>query len=300
MIDTTSMGIMANYMQPTSSTMASHMISKKDSDSSSSLSSEEMNVSSDMFSSIDVDLDGLASQSELATAIDTAMSQFDGEMPTKEEFQAILSSFGFDAPTQSTSTSSSSSDLSSTQLETIASVLENYDADNLSESDAQAIVAAFRDAGIEPGSDLETAMEEAGFDAKEVGTLAGVGPGEGGGGAPMGGGPGGGGGMPMSSSEDEEYDVMDTNQDGIVSSAEMQEYFTSSDEDTSTTATNQQNALDNLQLLMETLKSNTDSDSVDSSSFDGILKAINNQNNNSNLNTYLQTNNTTSSIFNYA
>lgn len=85
---------------------------------------------------------------------------------------------------QQTSESSSSEDsLSFSQLETISSVLENYDADNLSQSDAQSIVAAFQDAGIEPSSELASAMEEAGFDAQEVGGLAGVQ----GGGGPAGG-----------------------------------------------------------------------------------------------------------------
>jgi hypothetical protein len=72
------------------------------------------------------------------------------------------------------SSSSSSGSLNYFQLETISSVLENYDADNLSQSDAQSIVAAFEDAGIEPSAELASEMEEAGFDAKEVGSLAGV------------------------------------------------------------------------------------------------------------------------------
>lgn len=287
MIDTTNMSIMANMIQPSSSTMANHMISKKDSDSDSSLTIDEMGVSEDIFSSIDTDLDGLASQSELATAIDTAMSQFDGEMPSKEEFQSILSSFGFDAP------SGSNSSLTSSQYDTITSVLENYDASNLSQSDAQEIVAAFKEAGIEPSSQLESAMQEAGFSAQEVGTLAGVGPQ--GGGSPMGG-QGGGGEMSSSSEEEEDYDVMDTNEDGTVSFAELQEYYGVTEE--SNPISSQQNALDNLELLMQTLKSNS-GDDVDSSSFDGILKAINNQNNNPQLNTYLQ-NSTFSSMFGYA
>lgn len=85
---------------------------------------------------------------------------------------------------QQSSESSSSNSLSSSQLETISSVLENYDASNLSQSDAQSIVAAFEDAGIQASSELASAMEEAGFDAREVGDLAGLG------------GPSGGGGMP--------------------------------------------------------------------------------------------------------
>ena len=74
---------------------------------------------------------------------------------------------------QQSSESSSSNSLSSTQLETISSVLENYDTDNLSQSDAQSIIAAFEDAGIEPSAELASAMEEAGFDAREIGDLAG-------------------------------------------------------------------------------------------------------------------------------
>ena len=85
---------------------------------------------------------------------------------------------------QTLGSSTSSSSLSSSQLESISSVLENYDADSLTQSDAQAIVASFQDAGIEPSSELEAAMEEAGFSAQEVGKLAGVQGGRGGGGMP--------------------------------------------------------------------------------------------------------------------
>lgn len=293
MIDTTNIGIMANYIQPTSSTMASHMISKKDSDSDSSLSIDEMGVSSELFSSYDSDLDGLVNQAELTSAIDTAMSQFDGEMPSKEDFQSVLSSFGFEPPS-----GSSNSSLSSSQLDTISSVLENYDADNLSQSDAQAIVAAFKEAGIQPGSELENAMEEAGFDAHEVGSLAGVGQAQGGTPPPSGGGGGGGGSSSASSESEEDYDVMDSNEDGVVSFAEMEEYYGISNKDSSENLSqNQQNSLDNLKLLRDTLQGN--GRELDTSSFDGILKLINEQNNNSNINTYLQ-NTSTSSMFDYA
>lgn len=291
MIDTTSMSIMANFIQPTSSTMSSNMISKKDSDSDSALSIDEIGVSSELFSSYDLDSDSLLSKSELTSAIDTAMSQFGGGMPSKEEFQSVLSDFGFEAPTNSTA-----NNLSSSQLDTVSSVLENYDASNLSQSDALEIVAAFKEAGIQPSSQLASAMEEAGFDAKEVGALAGAG-----GQGQAGGGPtGGGGGQGGQSASSEEYDVMDTNEDGVVSAAEMEAYYgTSSDDSTQKLSVNQQNSLDNLQLLMQTLKSNSEDNSIDTNSFDGLLKAINNQNNNSEINTYLQNTNT-SSMFDYA
>lgn len=286
MIDTANMGIMANFIQPTSSSMSIQMISKKDSDKDSALNIEEMGVSNDIFSSYDSDSNGLVNQSELAAAIDTAMSSFSGGMPSKEDFQSILSSFGFEAPSDNNS-------ITSSQKNTISSILEDYDANNLSESDAKSIVAAFKEAGIEPSDELMSAMEDAGFDAKEVGTLAGVGGGQG---RPS---PSGGG---MSSSEEEEYDALDTNEDGVVSLAELQEaYGTSSSNETTSISSNQQNARDNLSVLMNVLKSSTQSEdsSIDTKSFDGLLKAINTQNNNSQLNTYLQNSNT-SALFGYA
>jgi len=284
------MSIMANLIQPSSSTMASNMISKKDTDSDSALSIDEIGVSSDLFSSYDLDSDSLLSQSEITTAIDTAMSSYEGKMPSKEEFQSILSDFGFEAPS-----GTSSNNLSTSQLDTISSVLENYDASNLSQSDALEIVAAFKEAGIQPSSELKSAMEEAGFDAHEVGSLAGVaGQGQAGGG-PSGGGQSGG-----SSSSEEDYDSMDTNEDGVVSTAELEAYYgTSSESSSENLSSNQQNSLDNLKLLMDALKSNSENKTIDSSNFEGLLKAINDQNNNSEINTYLQNTNT-SSKFGYA
>lgn len=72
---------------------------------------------------------------------------------------------------KSTSSTSSSSSLTAAQLETISSVLDSYDSSNLSASDAQSIIASFEEAGIEASSDLESAMSDLGFDAKEVGDL---------------------------------------------------------------------------------------------------------------------------------
>ena len=294
MIDTTSMGIMASYVQPSSSTMATRMISQKDDNSDSTLNIDELGIDSNIFSSYDSNTDGLVNKAELTSAIDSAMSKFNGNMPSKEEFQSLLSEFGFEVQN-----SSNSNNLSSTQSDTISSILENYDADNLTQSDAKEIVAAFKESGIEPGKELESAMEEAGFDAREVGTLAGVGPQEASGGGAPGGGGGSGGGQGSESSSEEEYDVMDTNEDGVVSLDEIEEYYgtntdTSTDSSTETLNLNNQNALDNLQLLMETLKVSNENDSIDTNSFDGLLKVINNQNNNSKINAYLQNDNTSS------
>ena len=141
--------------------------------------------------------------------------------------------------------------------------------------EGKTITYTFEEAGIEASSELASAMEDAGFDAQKVGTRAGVGGSQAQGGM-TGPPPSGGGGGQMSSSEAEEvFDILDTNEDGTVSLSELEEYYgTSSDENASTElSANQQNALDNLQLLMETIKSSNtdDSETVDSSSFDGLL-----------------------------
>jgi Ca2+-binding EF-hand superfamily protein len=300
MIDTANMGIMANLIQPASTNISSQMISKKDSNSDSSLSVKEMGVSNNIFSSYDSNSNGLVSKSELTTAIETAMSQYNGTMPSKEDFQSMLSSFGFTTPSSTSNTSSTAS----SQAKTISSILSNFDASNLSTSDAKSIVSAFKDAGITPSEELANLMKDAGFDAKKVGTLAGVGQQGSQGMAPS---SNGGNGQVSSTDSTQTYDTMDTNKDGVVSLAELQAAYSSSSasgtNSTTSLTANQQNALDNLGVLMDVLKSNSTStdgsSSVDTKSFDGILKAINSQNNNSQINTYLQSSNT-SSLFGYA
>ncbi len=76
----------------------------------------------------------------------------------------------------SSSYSHSSSSLSDDQKSTLASILESYDNESISEEDAKAIVESMSDAGIMPGNALKTTMETLGFDAKAIGDLAGVGP----------------------------------------------------------------------------------------------------------------------------
>jgi len=80
----------------------------------------------------------------------------------------------YSSSTSSSSNRSNSNVLSFDQQQTLQDVLSNYDSDNLTTSDAQEIVSAFQDAGITPSKSLADAMESLGFDAHEVGTLAGV------------------------------------------------------------------------------------------------------------------------------
>ncbi|TMO67518.1 hypothetical protein [Pseudoalteromonas aurantia] len=64
--------------------------------------------------------------------------------------------------------------LSQEQQSTIADTLTEFDPENLSTEDAQAIVSTFSEAGIKPGKQLGQLMADAGFDAKTVGELAGL------------------------------------------------------------------------------------------------------------------------------
>lgn len=63
--------------------------------------------------------------------------------------------------------------LTDEQKTLISDTLAQYDAENLTESDAQSIIAAFSEAGIHPSREMEEAMSELGFEAREIGELAG-------------------------------------------------------------------------------------------------------------------------------
>jgi hypothetical protein len=79
-----------------------------------------------------------------------------------------------------TSSVAKSSSLTTDQQAFISDLLSQYDAESLSASDAQEIVIALQEAGIEPSKAMESTMAASGFDAKEIGDLAGVGKGDGG------------------------------------------------------------------------------------------------------------------------
>ncbi len=58
--------------------------------------------------------------------------------------------------------------LTDDQKNTIASILSEYDPENVSDEDAQAIFQAFKDAGITPARGMKEAIEAAGFDAEDL------------------------------------------------------------------------------------------------------------------------------------
>lgn len=121
------------------------------------------------------------------------------------------------------SNSTKSSSLSTDQKTLIEETLSQYDADSLSAEDAAAIVEAFTEAGIEPSKALESAMSASGFDAKEVGNLAGVG--ESGGGVAQAGGGRPAGGPPPPPPEEE-----------VLTITELLESLLEAEEDETTTS----------------------------------------------------------------
>lgn len=64
--------------------------------------------------------------------------------------------------------------LTSEQQQLVSETLAEFDPDSITTTDAQTIVEVFAEAGIQPGASLADAMEEAGFDARSVGDMAGV------------------------------------------------------------------------------------------------------------------------------
>lgn len=65
--------------------------------------------------------------------------------------------------------------LTDAQQTILSETLSGFDSENLTEQDALSIVEAFKEAGIQPGKVLADAMTELGFDAREIGELAGIG-----------------------------------------------------------------------------------------------------------------------------
>ncbi|MBL4729939.1 MAG: hypothetical protein JKY28_00840 [Sulfurimonas sp.] len=77
-------------------------------------------------------------------------------------------------PQNMSSNAKRDSTLSLEQQTLIEETLAKYDSSSLSKKDALEIVDAFKEAGIEPSKELAAALSSVGFDAKEIGDLAGA------------------------------------------------------------------------------------------------------------------------------
>lgn len=266
------------------SNISKDIISQSDTNSDSSLSIDELGVSEEQFSTLDNDGDGLVTQNEIASAIDSKLSSFDGEMPSKEEFESLISELGLQMPEPSTT--KEANDFSSM-------IMSSYDSDSdslLSASEVS-ILSDEEFSALDTNSDGSISTDELSSAYDQVTNtssnssefVASMPP------PPSGGGS-------SSASEEEEYDELDTNKDGVVSQEEKNTALGIETADNSTVK-------DTIKLLLDTIKTNSSdsSENLDLSNFKNIMKMMNNQTNNSELNSYVKNlSNSNSSIFNYA
>ena len=276
-------------MSPVSN-ISKDIISKSDTNSDSSLSIEELGIDEDQFSALDSNGDSLVTQDEIASAIDSKLASFDGEMPSKEEFSSLLSDLGLEMPEPPQVKQSSASGDNFSSL-----IMSQYDSDgdSLLSSSEVSVLNDEEFSALDTNTDGSLSAEELSSAYEQVASS----------GTTQSAPPSGGGGGAVSSSE-EEYDELDTNKDGIVSQEEKNAALGISTSETSSTATASNDETKNtLKLLLDTIKLNSQnsSEELNLSSFQNIMKMMNNQSNNNELNTYVSNLSTsTSSKFSYA
>lgn len=258
------------------------IVSQKDTDTDSALSLEELEIDEDVFNSFDSDSDGLITQNEIASAIDSKLSEF-SEMPTKEEFSSLISELGLQMPLPP----SSQADENTNNI-LASDLISNYDTDGDSLLSTEEVSILNEDefnsldtdsSGSISEEELSSAIDEVSESEVSSSTP-----------------PSGGGGMPMTSSEEEEeeyFSQWDTNEDGIISQAEKAEKD-------ATLGINQEDDMkESIKTLLDTIKLNAseNNENLDLSSFKNVMKMMNNQSNNE-LNTYVNnlSNNNTSTI----
>lgn len=276
-------------MMPPVSNISKDIVAQNDKNSDSSLSIEELGIDEEQFSTLDSDGDGLVTQDEIASAIDNKLSSFDGQMPSKEEFETLISELGLQMPEPPVSPQAN--DFSSM-------IMSSYDTDSdslLSSSEAS-ILSEEEFSALDTNSDgsistdeLSSAYDKVTSSSESSETMASMPP-------PSGG--------ASSSSSEEEYDELDTNKDGIVSQEEKNAALGISSEDTiSSSSTSNEDVKNTLKMLLDTIKLNAQnsSENIDLSSFKNIMQMMNNQTNNSELNSYVKNlSNSNSSLLNYA
>lgn len=279
-------------MSPTNNISRS-LITQNDSNNDSSLSIEELGINEEQFSALDGNGDSLVTQDEIASAIDNKLASFNGEMPSKEEFASLLSDLGLEMPKppESKENSATGDDFSSLIMSKFDS-----DGDSLLSSSEVSLLSDEEFSSLDTNSDGSISSDELSSAYEQVASASGATQS-----APP---PSGGGGSGASLSE-EEYDELDTNKDGVVSQEEKNAALgISTDSETSSTAfASNEDTKNSLKLLLDTIKLNSQnsSEELNLSSFQNIMKMMNNQSNNNELNTYVSNLSTSiSSKFSYA
>lgn len=271
---------------PPVSNISKDIINKSDTNSDSALNIDELGISQDLFASLDSDGDSLVTANEIASAIDSQLSQFNGQMPSKEEFESLLSDLGLEMPEPPQKPSMDFNPM-------VEDIISSYDSDgdSLLSSDEVSILSESEFNALDANSDGSISVDELNSAFEQVASSK-----------PAGGSQGGGGGG--SASSEEEYDDADTNQDGIISFEEKMAAMgiDISSLQTQSQESSQQDMLDTIKTLFDTIKKNSaqNDEDIELSSFKNIMTMVNNQNNNTELNTYLSNLASSSSKFNYA
>ena len=280
-------------MMPPVGNISKDIVTQNDKNSDSSLSIDELGVSQEQFTSLDTDSDGLVTQNEIATAIDNKLSSYsDGQMPSKEEFASLLSDMGLEMPEPPQKQNSSAGN------DFASMIMSSYDSDgdSLLSSTEASVLSEEEFSSLDSNSDGTISTDELSSAFEQVASS------EGSKSAPPPPPPSGGSSSNSSSSSSTQtYDPLDTNKDGVVSEAEKNAATTSS---TSTTTDNS-DVKDTIKMLLDAIKQNSsDSDtaSLDLNNFKNIMKMLNNQTDNSDLNSYVKnlSSKSTSSNISYA
>ena len=288
-----------NYIQSSSmvSTMSipplnnisKDIITKSDTNSDSSLSIDEVGVSQDLFAALDSSGDSLVTSNEIASAIDAKLSQFNGEMPSKEEFQSLLSDLGLEMP--------EAPQLPTMEESMASDIMAQYDtnADSLLSSEELSLLSDEEFLALDSNSDGAVSSDELSSVIEQVASSKQSAP--------------SGGGGNMSGSSEEEYDEADTNEDGIVSFEEKMAalgvditFQEESENSTNSQTASNEEMLETIKMLFETIKTNTtqNDEKLDLGNFKNLMTMVNNQSNNSELNAYVSNLASSSSKFNYA
>ena len=278
-------------MMPPVGNISKDIVTQNDKNSDSSLSIDELGVSQEQFTTLDIDSDGLVTQNEIATAIDNKLSSYsDGQMPSKEEFASLLSDMGLEMPEPPQKQSSNAGN------DFASMVMSSYDSDgdSLLSSTEASVLSQEEFSSLDSNSDGSISTDELSSAFEQVASS------ESSKSAPPPPPSGGAGGGATASSEDDTYDAMDTNQDGVVSQEEKNAALGIS----TTTTTDNSTIKDTIKMLLDTIKQNSsDSETanLDLNNFKNIMKMLNNQTNNTDLNSYVKNLSTTSSSnFSYA
>lgn|GEM_PF-4165778 len=288
-MNTISSNSFISMMSPTSG-ISKSIVNQSDTDGDSSLSIDELGITEDQFSALDANSDSLVTQDEIASAIDSKLASYDGEMPSKEDFASLLSDLGLEIPKPPAKDKNSSAGDDFSSL-----IMSKYDSneDSSLTSDEVSTLTDDEFSALDTDGDKTISAEElsSAFEQVASSTESATPP------------PPSGGSSGSSVTSSTEYDEDDTNKDGVVSQEEKNAALGISTEDSETSLSSNQNTKDSIKLLLDTIKLNSQngSDELDLGNFKNIMKMMNNQNNNSDLNTYVSNLSTsTSSKFSYA